>query len=147
MIRLIVTCLLLLHSAAYAATQFDGNVDIGTGFTMGDKEAISIYLSYDDNHYIEITLHRDNLYQGFHVTSMNRSHAHLIDIMGNWNGTAIYHSHYGNSLIDLKVIEFDPAITQAQIEFTGVFYDREMTNRYDFGPVIVNIRCETLNGH
>ena len=91
-------------------------------FTLGDKEAVSIIIGKDQNNFFDITIQRDNVFEGFSVNSTRKNKYQVISADGNWNGKQYIQSKH-DTYIHFSIDKIDKENKIAIISIAGKFIE------------------------
>lgn len=88
-------------------------------YTMGGKQSASIVLAKDKYHYVDLTIHRDEIKAGAHFIK-NKHHINdTIDVTAQWDGNCVLMLSKGSSLeVSIDKIDKDKKIATMSINAT-----------------------------
>lgn len=92
-----------------------------SSFTMGEKQAVSIFFGGDKYNYFDVTILRQHVYEGYIEKSEKMSEDNEIDSSGLWKGVQYFQSSKHDTFVYFYIEKLDRLSKIAVIGFGGKF--------------------------
>ena len=121
------------------------SIDVSNfSYTMNGKQAVSIQLIQDKNSYIDITIEKNVIKNGYNYDSSKHNNTkYPVEITANINGK-IYNFYNNLNVLKMKILEYNKNTKQATINIDTVL--NSINNRDDIAELLnIEIKIEKDN--